>query len=123
MKQSFNPGTAAAGIFGFLGVVLGAFGAHALQNHLSPQAMDWWQTGVLYHLIHAAVLLAAASFMKSGRTRVVVVGAFSTGILLFSGSLYLMALTHFSVLGFVTPVGGVLFLVGWAAVLISAFFP
>jgi uncharacterized membrane protein YgdD (TMEM256/DUF423 family) len=106
----------AAGVFGFLGVAFGAFGAHALKNHLSDAALSWWQTAVEYQLFHAAVLLALAWAPDRHR---VATWAFGIGITLFSGSLYTMALTNLTGLGMVTPIGGVAFLVGWACLIIT----
>ncbi len=105
-------------LFAFTAVALGAFGAHALKARLSADALAIWQTAVLYHGWHAlalfgvgAVLLArpdAASFTWAA-------WLFAVGIVLFSGSLYVLALTGVRTLGAVTPVGGVLFLGGWLA--------
>ncbi len=93
---------------GFLGVALGAFGAHALKA-LPADQLAWWETGARYHLIHAvAIGLAAAKGWKAPAW------AFAGGIAVFSGSLYALALTHVRALGAVTPIGGVLFLTGWA---------
>lgn len=100
-----------AAVFGFFGVVLGAFGAHALKERLTPDGTEWWKTATLYHLVHAVALLATgrADGRPSAST-----WSFAAGILLFSGSLYAMALTDARWLGAVTPLGGVAFLVGWA---------
>jgi uncharacterized membrane protein YgdD (TMEM256/DUF423 family) len=102
-------------LFGFLGVALGAFGAHALRNRLSPAMLETWNTAVLYHLLHAVALLALGLYARSSgadiRTGGWLLGA---GILLFSGSLYALALTGIKPLGAITPVGGLLFLAGWA---------
>lgn len=101
----------------FLAVGLGAFGAHALKDILSAHAMtDVWNKAVLYHFIHAIALLLLALTMASQR------GAwwfFFAGIILFSGSLYLMALTNMRWLGAITPLGGLCFLAGWAWLLIA----
>ena len=102
-----------AAVLGFLGVALGAFGAHGLSKHLAAgdpefavKAMDWWRTAVLYHLVHAVALLALAG--RDPDARPGAAGwAFTAGILLFSGSLYAMALgVPGSVMGPVTPTGG-----------------
>ena len=96
----------------FLAVALGAFGAHGLRSTLEAHAMvDAWNKAVFYHFIHALALLALALYGNINR------GAcwlFVAGILLFSGSLYLLALTNLRWLGAVTPLGGLCFLVGWA---------
>jgi uncharacterized membrane protein YgdD (TMEM256/DUF423 family) len=116
MKTSRNLVLAAAGLFGFTGVALGAFGAHALKTILTDAGSGWWQTGVEYHLLHAAALLALA--WAPGK-RMLAAWSFGAGIVLFSGSLYLMALTGWTGLGIVTPVGGVAFLVGWGCLFFS----
>lgn len=108
-----TPSRFLAGLIGFLGVALGAFGAHALSSVLSPQGLDWWHTGVQYHLIHAVVFAFVALSFRPSRRRTLTLWAFGGGILVFSGSLYLLALTGIKTLGAITPVGGVLLLVGW----------
>lgn len=98
-------------VVGFLGVALGAFGAHGLKDILARQeSTATWQTAVLYHLIHAVVLtfLAMGTPFRRGPWL-----CFLTGVVLFSGSLYGLALTGLRWLGPVTPLGGVFFLVGW----------
>jgi uncharacterized membrane protein YgdD (TMEM256/DUF423 family) len=116
-----------AGVLGFLAVALGAFGAHGLKARLAPladgaQRLEWWSTGAHYQAIHALALgLVAYLATRSSSAAVNVAGvAFVTGIALFSGSLYVMTLTGMRWLGAVTPLGGVAFLVGWAAVAFSA---
>jgi uncharacterized membrane protein YgdD (TMEM256/DUF423 family) len=104
-----------AGVTGFLGVVFGAFGAHALKSRVSPELLAVWHTGVLYHLIHALALLALALFAKAAGADIRWGGGFFLlGILLFSGSLYAMTLTGIRPLGAITPLGGLAFLSGWA---------
>lgn len=104
-----------AAVCGFLAVALGAFGAHGLKDHLvRTGATEWWQKAVLYHLAHSAVALACALV---GRTRPVLF--FLLGVLFFSGSLYVMSITGQRWLGAVTPVGGVLFLVGWFSLVLQ----
>ncbi|MES2465112.1 MAG: DUF423 domain-containing protein [Armatimonadota bacterium] len=116
----------------FIGVALGAFGAHALREtlHLEARWMAVWETAVQYHLTHALALLfvglSADRFTKS-RSLITWVGRlFTTGILIFGGSLYAMALTSLSVsgpvtkLGAITPLGGVCFLTGWALLAVAA---
>ena len=117
----------AAGIFGFLGVALGAFGAHGLSRRLSDlpdfaQRMQWWQTAANYHLVHAlAVGLSSYVVSRSGSALATVSGfAFMAGVLLFSGSLYAMTLSGVRALGAVTPLGGLCMLVGWAALAFAA---
>lgn len=106
-----------SGLAGVTGVAAGAFGAHALRDRLTPDMLAVWQTGALYHLLHAVALLAAAALAREAafaRTAVWAGIAFSAGIVLFSGSLYLLAMTGTRILGAVTPVGGGAFMVGWA---------
>lgn len=96
---------------GFLAVSVGAFGAHGLENKLSPELLDTYKTGVLYHLVHSAVLLVLAltfneRFFNSFRF-------FTAGIILFSFSLYFYAVLEVSFLAMITPFGGVAFLIGW----------
>ncbi len=106
----------AAGVTGFLAVALGAFGAHLLKPHLAELGTAAvYETGVHYHLAHALALLGVALLARDGR-RVDVSGwAFLIGVILFSGSLYMLALTGVKLFGAITPFGGVGFLVGWAA--------
>ena len=109
-----------AGVVGFLGVALGAFGAHGLRSRLPPELLTVWQTGVLYHLIHAVALLAVALYARATQTNPnVVASLFLVGIVLFSGSLYLLAVTGVTKLGMVTPLGGLAFLAGWVAVAVT----
>ncbi len=108
----------AAALAGASGVALGAFGAHALRARLDEAQLATWHTAVLYHLIHACVLVALALYVRAtGRTAVLPSALFAAGIVLFSGSLYLLALTGWRWLGPVTPLGGVAFLAGWVALL------
>src|SRR5438045_5845774 len=100
----------------FLAVALGAFGAHSLKSTLELRGMlDVWNKAVLYHFVHAIALLVLALHGTVNR------GAWwllFDGILLFSGSLYLMALANLRWLGAVTPIGGLCFLAGWAWLII-----
>lgn len=104
-------------IYGLLGVALGAFGAHALKARLAGDALAVWHTAVQYHFWHALALLAVGLLaLQRPSTALNVAGAaFALGVLLFSGSLYALALTGVRGLGAVTPIGGVLLLVGWGA--------
>jgi uncharacterized membrane protein YgdD (TMEM256/DUF423 family) len=102
-------------LLGFVGVALGAFGAHALRNRLSPALLQAWNTAVLYHLLHAVALFALGLYAKSSGADLRVGGwLLCAGILVFSGSLYALALTGVRPLGAITPLGGLLFLAGWA---------
>lgn len=108
---------ALGGVAAFLAVALGAFGAHALKSRLAPEMLAVWHTGVEYHLFHALGLLAcglvaaqlpdSALLKWSGWLML-------AGILLFSGSLYALALSGERWLGALTPVGGIAFLAAWA---------
>lgn len=117
-----------SGVLGFLAVALGAFGAHGLKARLGglpdyAQRMDWWQTAAQYHLVHALALLAVATLLQRGSAGPVGVWAgigFIAGIILFSGSLYVMTLTGVRVLGAVTPIGGLCLLAGWACLALTA---
>jgi len=108
---------------GVTGVALGAFGAHGLRSRLSPEMLAVFETGVRYHLYHALALLATASIMGrlEGNRLVAAAGwLFVAGILLFPGSLYVLAVTGIRTLGAITPIGGVAFLIAWACLAIAA---
>lgn len=107
----------AGAIFAFLGVTAGAFGAHALRARVPAEQLAVFETGVRYQLVHALalVLLGLGEARWRGRAVTAAGFAFSAGILLFSGSLYALALTGARGWGAVTPFGGLGFLVGWAA--------
>jgi uncharacterized membrane protein YgdD (TMEM256/DUF423 family) len=109
--------TILAAVFGFLGVALGAFGAHALSARFreQPNLGDSYRTGAQYHLLHTLALLgtAWASSQWSSGLIPAAGGLFALGIVLFSGSLYVMALTGNRKLGAITPLGGLAFLAGW----------
>ena len=103
----------------FLAVALGAFGAHGLKSRVSVEMLAVWQTAVLYHLVHALGLLLVG--MLAAHLPVKAAGwTLFTGIVLFSGSLYLMVLTDIRSLGVITPLGGVAFLAGWLLLAVSA---
>ena len=108
----------AAGISGFLGVALGAFGAHGLKNSLSAEMIEIYKTGVLYHLIHSVVLLTLA--LTAGSRFEVSKWFFLAGIILFSFSLYLYAVTGTLLFAMITPFGGVCFLIGWLSLVVTA---
>ena len=104
-------------VLGFFGVLLGAFGAHALRPRLETAGMmPVWQTAVLYHLVHAAVLLAVTGQAAISR---LTFWAFFLGVTVFSGSLYLLAVTRISLLGAITPLGGLGILLGWLSLFFS----
>lgn len=100
-----------AAFLGFLGVALGAFGAHGLREVLAATGRaEEWKTAVFYHLMHA-VLLTALSLRS--QVPKLVWSLFAAGIVVFSGSLYLLALTNVRWLGAITPLGGLALLAGW----------
>jgi uncharacterized membrane protein YgdD (TMEM256/DUF423 family) len=100
-----------AAALAFLGVGFGAFGAHALKSTLATNdTTEVWKTAVLYQFVHALALLLLAILPATNR---VAASLFVAGIALFSGSLYLLALTNIRWLGAVTPIGGLCFLAGW----------
>ena len=98
-----------------LGVILGAFGAHGLRERLTPEMLVVFETGVRYHLIHGLGLLAIAwAASRWPDTYVNIAGyLFVAGILIFSGSLYVLAMTGIRWLGAITPLGGVCLIIGW----------
>jgi uncharacterized membrane protein YgdD (TMEM256/DUF423 family) len=113
---------AAGAISGFLAVAAGAFGAHALRARLPPDLLEVWKTGAEYQLVHALALLAAGwlAGRSPGGAASVAGWLLLAGTVLFSGSLYALALTGIRGLGAVTPIGGVAFLCGWAALAVAA---
>jgi uncharacterized membrane protein YgdD (TMEM256/DUF423 family) len=105
-----------AAALGFSGVALGAFGAHLLKPTLAAfGTADTWQTGVTYQLIHAVALLALAA---TGRAGWLVTWLWTGGVVVFSGTLYIIATSELKWLGVITPIGGVALLVGWLCLLI-----
>lgn len=106
-----------AALFGLTGVALGAFASHALKSQLSAAYLAVFQTGVQYQMLHALALLGVAllSLHRPGRLLTAAGALFVAGILLFSGSLYLLTLTLSGIgkLGMITPLGGTSFLAGW----------
>lgn len=126
MHESMKGLTVAAGVLGFLGVALGAFGAHGLKDVLTERgSTGTWQTAVLYHLVHTVALLALAAYWRgvaSVPSPALWAGwSWVIGVVLFSGSLYWLALGGPKLLGPVTPLGGLAFLAGWAMVAWGAF--
>jgi uncharacterized membrane protein YgdD (TMEM256/DUF423 family) len=111
-----------AAIMGGAAVLCGAFAAHGLQTRLDGTAREVFETGARYHMYHALAMGLAALVMRGeavARARWAAI-LFLTGILLFSGSLYLLALTGDTALGFVTPLGGVAFIAGWVFLALAA---
>ena len=110
-------------LVGFLGVAAGAFGAHGLRSGLSPDMLAVFETAVRYQMYHVfALLITAVVIGRVGDARLLTIAGWSfiTGMVLFSGSLYALALTGISGLGAITPLGGLAFLVGWACLAIFA---
>ncbi len=115
-----------ASVFGMLAVILGAFGAHALKTLLDPADLQVWKTAVEYQFYHTLALLFLSTFSRS-RSRLINLASwfFALGIILFSGSLYLLAakdllnMNQFSFIGPLTPIGGLFFILGWISLLIA----
>ena len=110
---------ALSAIHGFAAVLLGAFGAHGLEKLVDEKSIELWKTAAHYHLIHSAVLLVVSfvhyplhRFKKALR-------CFLFGIMLFSGSLYLLAVAPVGFIGWITPIGGILLMAGWIFIAIE----
>ena len=106
-----------AAVLGFLGVAIGAFGAHGLRGRLSAELLAVFEIGVRYQMYHVLALLFVATAIghRGPATLLVTAGyAFIAGIVIFSGSLYALALTGTTLFGAITPIGGLGFLIGWA---------
>lgn len=116
----------AAGVLGALAVGLGAYGAHGLERTLADapdgaRRLGWWETAVLYHLVHAPALGLVAWLARRGRSLARLAGAlFVVGVLLFAGTLYAMALGAPRGLGALTPLGGLALIAGWVVVAVGA---
>ena len=110
-----RPGTwiALGALSAALAVACGAFGAHALRMRLDAAQLDIWKTAVLYHALHALALILFGLFRGRFAATNFAGWAFLAGVLLFSGSLYLLATTGQRWLGAITPLGGIAFLLGW----------
>lgn len=129
-KMTANSLIRIAAILGFFAVVLGAFGAHALESQLGPSQVEIFQTGVRYHFYHTIALFMVALLMgrgQSGRSLRVAAWCFLLGIIFFSGSLYLLSTRPMtgleaSWLGPVTPIGGTIFIAGWTSLFIHTFY-
>ena len=105
-------------VAGTSGVIFGAFGAHALRGVVDDHALDIWRTGVDYHLWHALALGVAVAGGE-GRWRAAAAWLFLAGVVLFSGSLYALALGAPRLVGVITPFGGLAFIAGWIALAVS----
>jgi uncharacterized membrane protein YgdD (TMEM256/DUF423 family) len=108
-------------ISGMLGVMLGAFGAHGLKEKLPANMLANWMTGVEYHFYHTFAILAVGLLALHFQPRLLTASgwAFVIGIALFSGSLYVMALTGITKLGAITPIGGLAFIIGWVLLAVA----
>ncbi|KYG59621.1 DUF423 domain-containing protein [Planococcus maritimus] len=115
----------AGAVNGLLAVAFGAFGAHLLEGRVADKYLDTWQTAVQYQMFHSIGLIAVAILMSSA-----LIGPLSSlswagylmlaGIVIFSGSLYVLSLSGISVLGAITPIGGLAFIAGWVMLMIAA---
>ena len=120
MKGSIISGA----VHGFLAVSLGAFGAHALESVLDEYGQGIWDTAVQYQMFHAAalvligILMSAKLFGEVKQLKTAMI-CLNLGVVFFSGSLYTLALTGIGKLGAITPIGGVLFLIGWVMVIVA----
>jgi len=102
-----------AAINGFLAVAFGAFATHGLSGKIDAHALEVFETGARYHMYHALAIGLAALVQRNAAANAAA-WFFLSGIVLFSGSLYLLSITGIRMLGFVTPFGGLSFLIGWA---------
>jgi uncharacterized membrane protein YgdD (TMEM256/DUF423 family) len=110
-------------LFGFLGVALGAFAAHGLKTQLDAVLLVTFETGVRYQMYHAFALIAVAMAYTKWPTKGLIISGwmFIVGIILFSGSLYVLSLSGIRSLGMITPFGGLAFLIGWLCMAWSVF--
>lgn len=109
-------------VAGFVGVALGAFGAHALRARLSADHLAVFETGVRYQLVHALALVLVGVLIGRRPARLTTAAGwcFTVGIVIFSGSLYVLSITGTTAVGVVTPLGGLFFLAGWACLALTA---
>ncbi|MGF1739548.1 DUF423 domain-containing protein [Vibrio profundum] len=117
---------AIAGFYGFTGVGLGAFAAHGLREQLTPLMLNVFDTGVRYQFVHALAIIACAVLLqlklpaRAQKYFFVAAICFIIGVLCFSGSLYALAMTNIYWFGPITPIGGLLFMLGWLAFICAA---
>lgn len=109
----------AGSFFCMLSVILGAFAAHGLKSRLSEYSIGIFKTAAEYQMVHGLALIAVAILIKWGMHLSMAGGFFIAGTLLFSGSLYLLALTGLKWLGPITPLGGLCFIIGWIVILVQ----
>ena len=114
---------AIAAIFGLLAVIAGAAGTHALRDTLDASALRTFETAARFQMYHALALLAVGILSMRWQTRILTVsaGLFMLGVLLFSGSLYILALSGIGIFGAVAPIGGISLMAGWASLILAAF--
>ena len=115
----------AGAVNALLSVAFGAFGAHMLEGRVADKYLDTWQTAVQYQMFHAVGLMVVGILMSS--SLIGTLGSLSwagylmlAGIIIFSGSLYVLSLTGISILGAITPIGGVAFIIGWIMLIVAA---
>jgi len=112
----------AGGILGLLGVVAGAMGVHALRDVLDAKALNTFETGVRFQMYHALALLAVGSLAGRWKTGFVKLSGvlFTAGVVLFSGSLYILAITGIGVFGAIAPLGGLSLMAAWTSLIAGA---
>lgn len=118
-----NKFIATGAVVALLAVAIGAFGAHMLEERISADALDIYRTGVQYHMFHALGILLIAALgdrLPSRKAALWAVRLLLIGIVLFSGSLYVLAISGVSALGAITPLGGVAFIAGWISLAIAS---
>ena len=108
-------------ISGAFGVIIGAFGAHGLKNKLSVEMLTVYQTGVQYHFYHTFALLAVGLLALRFQSELLTFSGWSFlfGILIFSGSLYALSISGVKILGAITPIGGLFFIIGWVLLAVA----
>ena len=112
----------AGGILGLLGVVAGAMGVHALRDVLDAKALNTFETGVRFQMYHALALLAVGLLAGQWKTGIVKLSGvlFTVGVVLFSGSLYILAITGIGVFGAIAPLGGLSLMAAWTSLIVGA---
>ena len=112
----------AGGILGLLGVVAGAMGVHALRDTLDARALSTFETGVRFQMYHALALLAVGLLAGQWKTGIVKLSGvlFTVGVVLFSGSLYILAITGIGVFGAIAPLGGLSLMAAWTSLIVGA---
>jgi len=119
----FKIGLISGSLFAMLSIILGAFGAHSLKNHLSEYSLSIFQTGVFYQFVHSLGILFIA-LLSHNVEKIdfnLSIWFFIIGIIFFSGSLYILAVTDMKWLGAITPIGGLFYILGWLVLAIKSF--